>query len=254
MDLGLLGKTVLVTGGSRNIGRAIAAGFGAEGATVAVGYHSDEAGAARTAELVEKRGGRASTVRIDLGDQASVEAAAAEVVGAYGGVDVLVNNAVAWPGFPAPGEVFETAPVAMMRASLEANLLGHYVLSRTVVGPMRRNGWGRIVHISTGLVEDGRPGSSSYVTPKSGLHGLARTMSRELAGAGILTNVVMSGFVVDEHDMPEEVIAKAAAAAATKRTTTAAEVAAVVVFLCSAANGAVTGELVRADGHLLAPL
>ncbi|MEV6986309.1 SDR family oxidoreductase [Sphaerisporangium sp. NPDC051017] len=68
---------------------------------------------------------------------------------------------------------------------------------------MRERKWGRIVHVSTGLVQDGLPGGSPYVTAKSGLHGLTRTMSRELVGAGILTNLVMAGFVVDERDVPE---------------------------------------------------
>ncbi|RCG32272.1 SDR family NAD(P)-dependent oxidoreductase [Sphaerisporangium album] len=254
MDLGLWGKAVFVTGASSNIGRATAAAFGAEGARVAIGYHSAKDEAEHTAELVERGGGRAMTVRMDLGDQASVEAAAAEVAGAFGGVDVLVNNAVAWPGFPAPGEVFETVPVERMRASLDANLFGHYLLTRAVVGSMRARTWGRIVHVSTGLVQDGLPGASPYVTPKSGLHGLTRTMSRELASAGILTNLVMAGFVVGERDLPAEMIAKASAAAATGRTTAAAEVARLIVFLCSEANGNVTGELIRADGHFLAPL
>jgi 3-oxoacyl-[acyl-carrier protein] reductase len=253
MDLGLEDKGVLVTGASSNIGRATAIAFGAERARVVVGYHSDEGGADRTAELVEKAGGRAVTVRLDLADRASVETAAAQAGTALGGVDVLVNNAVAWTGFPEPGELFETAPVERMRASLEANLLGHYLMTRAVVGGMRRRGWGRVVHISTGLVEDGLPGSIAYVTAKAGLHGLTRTMSRELAAAGILTNLVMAGFVVGDRKLPEERLAAAAAAAATGRTTTAEEVANVVVFLCSMANGHVTGELLRADGHFLTP-
>jgi Dehydrogenases with different specificities (related to short-chain alcohol dehydrogenases) len=253
MDLGLQGKRVLVTGASSNIGRAIAVVFGGENARVAVGYHDDKAGAEQTAALVDEAGGEAITVRLDLAEQESIEAAAQQVTTVFGGVDVLVNNAVAWTGFPDPGELFETAPVRRMRDSLNANLLGHYLMTRAVVGQMRLGGWGRVVHISTGLVEDGNPGSSAYVTPKAGLHGLTRTMSRELAAAGILTNLVMSGFVVGDRKLPQEILDKASAAAATGRTTTATEVAKVVVFLCSQANGHVTGELIRADGHFLTP-
>lgn len=253
MDLGLKGKSVLVTGASSNIGRATAIAFGGEGSRVAVGYHSDGEGARRTAEMVGNAGGEAITVPLDLADERSIERAAGEVANSFGGVDVLVNNAVAWPGFPEPGEAFETAPVSRMRASLEANLLGHYLLSRAVVGSMRERGWGRVVHISTGLVEDGMPGSAAYVTAKSGLAGLSRTMSRELASAGILTNLVMAGFVVGGRPIPPEIREKGAAAAATRRTTEAAEVANVVVFLCSSANGHITGERIRADGHFLTP-
>jgi 3-oxoacyl-[acyl-carrier protein] reductase len=211
------------------------------------------AGAERTAALIEEAGGQAMTVRLDLADQTSVEDAARQVTATFGGVDVLVNNAVAWSGFPEPGELFETAPVQRMRAGVEANLLGHYLMTRAVVGSMRRHGWGRVVHISTGLVEDGLPGSSAYVTAKAGPHGLTRTMSRELASAGILTNLVMAGFVAGDRRIPAEILTTTAAAAATGRTTTATEVANVVVFLCSEANGHVTGELIRADGHFLTP-
>jgi 3-oxoacyl-[acyl-carrier protein] reductase len=253
MDFGLQGKHVLVTGASSNIGRATAVVFGAEGAHVAVGYHGNEVGAKQTAAQVEQAGGVAVTVPLDLADQASIERAAQQVTSAFGGVDVLVNNAVAWTGFPEPGELFETAPVSRMRASLDANLLGHYLMTRAVVGSMRERGWGRVVNISTGLVEDGNPGSAAYVTAKAGLHGLTRTMSRELASAGILTNLVMAGFVVGERQLPDDMLRKVAAAAATGRTTTAVEVANVVVFLSSQANTHVTGELIRADGHFLTP-
>lgn len=253
MNLGLQGKHVLVTGASSNIGRATAVVFGAEGAHVAVGYHRNEAGARQTAAQVEQAGGKASTVRLDLADQTTIEHAAQQVTADFGGVDVLVNNAVAWPGFPQAGELFETAPVQRMRASLDANLLGHYLLSRALVGSMREQGWGRVVNISTGLVEDGFAGSAAYLTAKAGLHGLTRTMSRELASAGILTNLVMAGFVVGEREIPDEMLKTVAAAAATGRTTTATEVANLVVFLCSQANTHVTGELIRADGHFLTP-
>jgi 3-oxoacyl-[acyl-carrier protein] reductase len=253
MDLGLKDRRVLVTGASGSIGRATAVTFGGEGARVAVGYHRDMAGADRTATQIEQVGGQALTVQLDLGDGDSVDTATRYVLDAWGGVDVLVNNAVAWPGFPAPGERFETAPPARMRASLEANLLGNYLLSRAVVGSMRSTGWGRIVHLSTGLVEDGLPGAAPYVSAKAGLHGLTRTMSRELASAGILTNLVMAGFVVGERQLPAELVERAASAAAIGRTSTAEEVASLIVFLCSAANTNVTGELIRADGHFLAP-
>jgi 3-oxoacyl-[acyl-carrier protein] reductase len=253
MNLGLQGKHVLVTGASSNIGRATAIVFGAEEAHVVVGYHRDEAGARQTAAQVEQAGGKATIISLDLADQVTIERAAAQVINDFGGVDVLVNNAVAWPGFPQPGELFETAPTSRMRASLDANLFGQYLLTRAVVGPMRDQGWGRIVNVSTGLVEDGFAGSAAYVTAKAGLHGLTRTMSRELAGAGILTNLVMAGFVVGEREIPDEVFKTAAAAAATGRTTTATEVANLVVFLCSQANTQVTGELIRADGHFLTP-
>jgi 3-oxoacyl-[acyl-carrier protein] reductase len=247
MELGLRDRTVLVTGASGLIGRATAVAFADEGASVAVAYHQGEAAAMDAVALVTERGGKAQPVRLDLGDETSIQ----EVAESIGPVDVLVNNAVEWPPFPAPGERFETTPVDRMRRSLRANLEGPYLLSRAVVGGMRTRGWGRIVHVSTGLVVDGMAGSAPYTTAKSGLHGLTRTMSRELAAAGVLTNLVMAGFTPGDRPLPTEMVDRGAAAAATGRVTEPEEVAGLIVYLCSAANGHVTGELIRADGHLM---
>jgi 3-oxoacyl-[acyl-carrier protein] reductase len=244
MDLGLQDRRVLVTGGSGKIGRAIAVAFGHEGARVALTYRERADEARRTAQAVTE-------APIDLSDPAGIGAGVAAIEADLGGgIDVLVNNAVAWPE-RAPGVPFEAIPLEAIRASVQANLVGHYALSQAVVGSMRQRRWGRIVHVSTGLVEDGFPGSAPYTTPKAGLHGLARTMSRELAGAGIYTNVVMAGFVPGPA-MPAAIVEQGRRSAATGRLTAPEDVANVIVFLCSEANGNVTGETLRADGHFLA--
>lgn len=254
MDLGLQGKVALVTGGSKGLGRALALTLGREGARVALTYYQDEAAGKETAAQIEAAGGKALPVFLDLSDETSLVAAVQLVTATFGTIEVLINNAVAWPGFPLPGERFETVPFERLLTSVRANLEGHYRLCQLVVGGMREAGWGRIVHISTGLVLDGLPGSSAYVTAKAGLHGLTRTMSRELAREGILTNLVMAGFMVDERrQFPESVLQQARAAAATGRTTRPEEVASMVAYLCSATNTQVTGELIRADGHFLTP-
>ena len=251
MDLGLQDRRVLVTGGSGKIGRAIATAFGSEGARVALTYRERSEEAQRTAEAVGQAGGSALVAPLDLSDPAGIAASVTAIEGKLGGgIDVLVNNAVAWPEH-APGVPFESVPLEAIGASVEANLVGQYALSQAVVGSMRRQGWGRIVHVSTGLVEDGFPGSAPYTTPKAGLHGLARTMSRELAVAGIYTNVVMAGFVPGPA-MPPAIVEQGRRSAANGRLTAPADVANVIVFLCSEANGNVTGETLRADGHFLA--
>ena len=104
----------------------------------------------------------------------------------------------------------------MIRSSIETNLIGQYLLSQAAMSSMRRAGWGRIAFLSTGLVDDGFPGSAPYTTAKAGLHGLARTMSRELAGDGIYTNVVMAGFVPGAA-MPDEIVELGRRSAATGR-------------------------------------
>ncbi|NIH80406.1 SDR family NAD(P)-dependent oxidoreductase [Amycolatopsis viridis] len=253
MELGLEGKVVLVTGASTGIGRATALAFAEEKAHIAVGYHSNTPAAAETVNLAEQRGARAIRWQLDLGRPDSLDAAVERARRDLGPIDVLVNNAVRWPDRAQPDELFETAPPERFATSVNANLIGPYLLARAVVADMRGRGWGRIVNVSTGLVEDGFPGNVSYVAAKAGLHGLTRVMSRELAADGILTNVVMPGFTPADKPLPPGLIAQAGTAAATRRVTHPDDVARMIVFLCSTANTNTTGEAIRTDGHFLSP-
>ncbi|MEO3748972.1 SDR family NAD(P)-dependent oxidoreductase [Plantactinospora sp. B5E13] len=253
MELGLAGKVVLVTGASSAIGKATALAFADEKAQIAVGYHTNREAADETVALAQQRGAHAMAWPLDLDQSDSLQAAVENARQELGPIDVLVNNAVQWPSWPEPGELFETAPPQRVISSVNANLVGPYLLARAVVGDMRERGWGRIVNVSTGLVEDGFPGNVSYVAAKAGLHGLTRVMSRELAAAGILTNVVMPGFTPADKQMPPQLIDKAREAAATRQVTHPDDVARMIVFLCSAANTNTTGEAIRTDGHFLSP-
>ena len=248
MDLGLRDRVVLVAGGSGVIGRAIAERFGAERARVLVGYHAHEEAALQTASVVRSAGGEALLVQLDLSRPDLMRQSVATLEGTWSAIDVLVNSAVAWPE-PTPA-VFEAMPLDRLTASVTNNLVGAVALSQVAVATMRRRRWGRIVHLSTGLVEDGFAGSTSYTAAKSGLHGLTRTMSRELAAAEILVNTVMPGYVPHGHESPE-LMEQVSRSAATRRPTRAADVAGLVAYLASPLNGAVTGQLIRADGHFL---
>ena len=255
MNLDLGGRVAFVTGASSGIGRAAALGFADEGARIAVGYHSNHANAEAVAEEALRRGASAAiSVPLDLADPDTLDLAIETVRSRLGAIHVLVNNAVRWPEWQAPDETFETAPPQRFVDSVAANLVGPYLLARQAVSDMRRVDWRRIVHVSTGLVEDGFPANAAYGAAKSGLHGLTRFMSRELARAGIFTNLVRAGFTPAGKPFPPEIVALAADAAATKRVTEPDDVARAIVFLCSSANSNITGELVRVDGHFLAPL
>ncbi|WP_162907377.1 SDR family NAD(P)-dependent oxidoreductase [Allorhizocola rhizosphaerae] len=252
MDLGLKNKVAIVTGASGGIGQATALALAAEGARVLGTYHSNPQGAKELLEHAERTGTEALTMRLDLSDPDSIQAVVDGAAGQWGAVHILVNNAVALPPFPAHGELFEHAPAHRFADSLTSNLMGPYLFSRAAVGHMRAAGWGRIVHVSSTFADDGFPGRAPYAAAKSGLHGLTKVMSRELARVGILTNVVMPGFI-PAKGQPQSLIQYASAAAATKRTTSAGDVAATIAFLCSAANSNITGQVVRVDGHFLTP-
>jgi 3-oxoacyl-[acyl-carrier protein] reductase len=178
---------------------------------------------------------------------------AADVVSAvrdqWGSLAALVNNAVFWPS--AFATVEEISYEDWMRP-VQANIGGTFALINASVPLLRASTWGRIVTISTGLVVDGLPGSSAYMTGKSALHGLHRTLAKELGPSGILTNILMSGTVAT-HDPPANLRAQMARSAATGRMTDADDVARAAVFLASRANGHITGEAIRCDGFFVTP-
>jgi 3-oxoacyl-[acyl-carrier protein] reductase len=135
---------------------------------------------------------------------------------------------------------------------VHANIDGTFALIHAALPVLRASRWGRIVTISTGLVVDGFPGSSAYMTGKAALHGLNRTLAKELGPAGILTNILMSGAVESETRVrPAWLIEQMKSSAATGRMTEADEVARTAVFLGSPANGHITGESLRCDGFFV---
>lgn len=255
MNTGLRDKVVFVTGGSSGIGRAAATAFGREGARVALSYRNNREGAEETAGMVSEAGGEVLMVPYDLADEQSIRKAVREIVGRWGAVHVLVNNAVRWPGRgeTSEGAVFEEVPPERWREDMRTLLEGTYLAIQAVLPYMRTAGWGRIVNVSSSLAEDGMPGGAPYTAAKAGLHGLTRTLAKELAPAGILVNVVMPGLTLTERAkrvIPGEILDGEATRTPTGRLTAPEDVAALAVFLGSAANGHVNGEALRVTGGL----
>jgi 3-oxoacyl-[acyl-carrier protein] reductase len=258
MDLQLQRRTVLVTGSSAGIGRATAIAFGREGARVAVTYHKNREKAEQTAMDAREAGGEAMVVRYDLGDDDSIYQAVRQVNEQWGTIDVLVNNAAdmlaidatkASSGVADPP--FETIEPARWRPAIRTGMEGAYLTTQYVLPGMRTQQWGRIVYISSTLVEDGIPGMAAYASSKAALHGLAQTLAQELGPLNILTNIVMPGIVLTQRTkdtMPEGVLEYAARQVPTRRFAEPEDVATLVVFLASGRNQHINGEAIRVSG------
>jgi NAD(P)-dependent dehydrogenase (short-subunit alcohol dehydrogenase family) len=244
MDLRLDERVVLVTGGSSGIGRAIVHAFADEAARVALTYHSDREAGEATARRVD-----GLAVPMDLGDPASIDAAVRATVQRWGGIDVLVVNAVNWgTRLPGSGTHFEDVPPAEWQAMLRTNLEGAFATVRAALPAMRGRDWGRIVLMSSGVAEEGLPGSWSYGAAKAGLHGLARSLAWDLGEEGILVNVVGTGFTITERNrewVPQEMRARWESALPSRRLSSPEDVASLVVYLGSAANRNISGEVIR---------
>jgi 3-oxoacyl-[acyl-carrier protein] reductase len=249
MDLQLADRVVLVTGGSRGIGRAAARLLAGEGAKVALTYRS-QADAAKA--VAEEIGGLA--VRLDLADHDSIRAATGTVLDHWGRLDALVSNAMDPSGLTLwPSPPFEDLPAESWRPFLRTNVDGPYAVAQAVVPAMRAGGFGRIVMVSGTSGRDGQPGAAPLAAAKSALHGLVHTLAAELGPAGILVNAVLPGTTLTEH-----IVARLPAAARTAREQASpirrlldpSEVAPTIAFLASPANTGVTGELVAVSGGL----
>jgi NAD(P)-dependent dehydrogenase (short-subunit alcohol dehydrogenase family) len=254
MDLGLEERVAHVTGSSRGIGRATAKLFAQEGARVAITYRNDREKAEAVAEEVRVAGGDAFVLFFDLASDESIRAAAQAVLVHWGRIDILVNNAVQWENrLPWDALPFEQLPAEEWRTMLHANIDGAYAAIQAAVPSMRERSWGRIVNVSSGIAVDGVPGAGPLAAAKAALHGLTRTLAKELGPAGILTNVVMPGLTLTERNtenIPAAIRDQVAQASPIRRLLPPEEVAPTIVFLCSAANTAVTGEIIRASGGI----
>ena len=253
MDLQLAEARAVVTGGSRGIGLAVARGLVAEGARVAVVARHEERLRAAAAEL----GPEVLAVPADTTDDTAVRAMVEEVVGAWGGVDVLVNAAAQPAGGPVPALADLTD--AEVQADFDTKVLGYLRCARAVAPHMTAQGRGRIVNIS-GL-NARRTGSIAGSIRNVAVAALTANLADELGPSGVGVTVVHPGLVETERTprlvadraaasgrTEEQVRADLAAGSSLRRLVTAEEVANVVVFLCSPLAVAVTGDAVGAGG------
>jgi 3-oxoacyl-[acyl-carrier protein] reductase len=233
------GKTALVTGGGKGIGRATALELCRMGARVVVNYRSDREAAEATAHEV---GGEA--IQCDVSDSAAVQALVKQI----GGVDVLVNNA---------GAVRDTLLLRMKEEDwdriIQTDLTSAFHTTKAVMSGMLRARWGRIVNMTSVVGLTGNPGQANYAAAKAGLVGFTKAIAKEVGSRGITSNAVAPGYVrteLTEASLPEEAVQAMVGLTPLGREGTPEDIAGAVGFLCSPRAAFVTGHVLVVDGGL----
>lgn len=260
MDLGLGGRAAVVTGASRGIGRAVALALAAEGAKVLLCARGRERLDGVAAEVAEA-GGEAAVLAVDLTDPAAADEVVAACLGAFGRLDVLVNNA----GGASPKPLADLT-AGDWQAGLEANFLSAARLSVACANVMREAGWGRLVHVASISGREPDPLFAPYGAAKAALLNLSTSLSRAFAGEGVLSSCVVPGVTLTElveqnaaatadrtGSTSDDVMARMLAhhAVPAGRFGEPGEIAAAVLFLASEQASWITGATLEVDGGTL---
>ena len=246
-NFSLEGKTAIVTGGSRGIGKAVALALAARGADVGITCFTGCKFAEDVRAQVRDLGRRAEYFAHDVGNPREVEKMAAEVADMLGPIDILVNNA----GITRDRS-FKKMSQDMWDAVIAVNLTGVFTVTRQFIDGMAEREWGRVINISSIVGEVGNFGQANYAAAKAGVIGLTKTLAREYARKGVTVNAVAPGFIKTRmlQDVPEKALEAVTNMTPVGRLGEAVEIAAGVVFLASPAASYVTGHVLDINGGM----
>lgn len=241
------GKTALVTGGSRGIGRAIAIKLSALGANIAVNYNNSAEAAEKIVEDILKSGGKAVAIKANVSNFNEAKDLIDTVVKEFGSIDILVNNA---------GITKDNLILRMNEenfdAVIETNLKGCFNCTKHASRYMLKKKSGRIINMASVIALVGNPGQSNYAASKAGIIGLTKSVAKELASRKITVNAIAPGFIVSDmtDKLSEEQKSAIKANIPMGEFGTAEDVAELVAFLASDNAKYITGQVINVDGGM----
>jgi len=243
----LKGKTAVITGASRGIGRAIALNMAEKGANVVIIFADNEDAANAVRKQAERFGVKAERYKCDVADFTESKRICEKIIEEFGSVDILVNNA---------GIVRDHLLLRMSEADfdrvIDVSLKGAFNFIKHLSRSVMKSPAGRIINISSVSGIMGNPGQANYSAAKAGIIGLTKTIAKEFAGKQVTCNAIAPGFIATDmtDTLPQPVKDYAGTAIPLKRMGTADEVANVAVFLASELSSYITGEVIKVDGGL----
>jgi 3-oxoacyl-[acyl-carrier protein] reductase len=244
----LKGKTAVVTGGSRGIGRAIALMLAQNGANVVVNYTSNNTSAEEVVRKIEEMGVKGKAVKADVSKSEEVENLVNEVLNTFGSIDILINNA---------GITRDNLIIRMTEQEFDdvisTNLKGAFICTKSVSRVMIKQKSGKIINVSSVVGIIGNAGQSNYAAAKAGLIGFTKSMAKELAKRGINVNAVAPGFI--ETDMTSKLSDKVkeefTKSIPLMRAGKPEDIAKAVLFLASEYSDYITGQVINIDGGMV---